>query len=75
MSWITGSGTWDAIIGDTEATEFVRTSSFGFWEGWRDAKQAVRREHQARAVWLVREHGDDDDSDWVAMCAISSGGG
>jgi hypothetical protein len=30
---------------------------------------------RARAVWLVREHGGDDESDWVARCAISSGGG
>ena len=25
---------------------------------------------RAKAVWLVREHGDDYDSAWVAMCAI-----
>jgi transposase len=25
---------------------------------------------RAKAVWLVREHGDDYDSEWVAMCEI-----
>jgi hypothetical protein len=39
-------GTWDAIVGDTEATEFVRIFSFG--KGWRDAKQAVRREPRSQ---------------------------
>jgi hypothetical protein len=29
VPWTTGSGTWDAIIDDTEATEFVRTSCVG----------------------------------------------
>jgi len=28
---------------------------------------------RARAVWLVREQGDDYDWEWVAMRAISSG--
>jgi transposase len=27
---------------------------------------------KARAVRLVREHADDYDSEWAAMCAISS---
>jgi hypothetical protein len=25
---------------------------------------------RAKAFWLVREHGDDYDSEWVAMCEI-----
>jgi hypothetical protein len=43
---------------------------FRCWEGWPDVDQ-VRREHQARAVRLVREHRDDYDSEWAAMKAIS----
>jgi transposase len=39
---------------------------------WRDAKQAVRRAHQAKAVRLVREHAGDYDSEWAAMRAISA---
>jgi hypothetical protein len=66
-----GTNTWDAIIGDAEATEFVRTFSFG-----KDGAMPSKRFDEnpgARAVRLVREHGGDYDWEWVAMCAISSG--
>jgi len=53
VPWTTASGSWDAIIGDTEATEFVRIFSFG-----KDGAMPEKRFDEnpgARAVWLVRE--------------------
>ena len=71
VPWTTGSGSWDAIVGDTEATEFVRTFSFG--KDGAMPKKRFDENPRARAVWLVREQGDDYDWEWVAMRAISSG--